>query len=596
MKQRQAFAGLLITAIIAMLASAAVGVTYINSPGGSLSIGNASLVSVNESGKWAGIAIESPESTLEIGGSGLFQDANKTPSIIGAETDSIPSSGTNILVSGKYAYLGSYGNRSITIYDISNPNSPGLVGFVTSSQLDGARGMAKYGNYLYVASEQTLAQNITIIDVSNATSPRIVGPVQGSVGSPTWVYISGKYLYATEFSSALQIFDLTNPTSPAVVSSVSSNSLIGPYSVVVKDNYAYVTGNSNNSLTIIDVSNKSSPVINSTISDSRLNGTIGVAVSGEFAYVSASSNDSMTIISLKNRSNPVIVSSITDTRLDSASGISVSGNYVYVSSTNNRSFTVIDVTNRSSPFIVTSYTNSALLGITYHQVLGKYAYITTNSPRLQVLDLAGIESPAANIGSLSAGSLGVAGNAQVAGEVYAGTGITIGGSVMSQGLISSSSLAGCTFFRVVNSTVVCGKDARFRVTRTSDQNVSSTWTKVNFTSESTGYSFDPDSVYDNNTNFRFVPPENGIYYLGSTICFENAARPKAAAINVSGTHVARQSSAVTTISDLCLSIEAIVPLTTSDTVHIDAEHFFSSGTATVNGDNQTTNFWGYRVG
>jgi hypothetical protein len=82
--------------------------------------------------------------------------------------------------------------------------------------------------------------------------------------------------------NALQIFDVSNPSAPASVGSVTTGS--GPFSVAVAGRYAYVANNSGNTLQVFDVSNPSTPV------SVGLVGTGGTApwfvtVAGRYAYV-----------------------------------------------------------------------------------------------------------------------------------------------------------------------------------------------------------------------------------------------------------------------------------------------------------------------
>ena len=83
---------------------------------------------------------------------------------------------------------------------------------------------------------------------------------------PSSVYVSGNYAYVTsKVDNALEIVDVSTPTTPVHVGSITKGEEGPPYfdqpsSVYGSGNYAYVTSVGDNALEIVDVSDPTNPV------------------------------------------------------------------------------------------------------------------------------------------------------------------------------------------------------------------------------------------------------------------------------------------------------------------------------------------------
>jgi|GEM_PF-1171767 len=79
---------------------------------------------------------------------------------------------------------------SVSILDVSNPTSPTFVSEIVNNagtiRLDGAAGIVKDGNYLYVASN--VSDALQIIDVTNPAAPTAAGQI---LNSPTTRRLNG---------------------------------------------------------------------------------------------------------------------------------------------------------------------------------------------------------------------------------------------------------------------------------------------------------------------------------------------------------------------------------------------------------------------
>ena len=181
-----------------------------------------------------------------------------------------------VYVSGKYAYVASQGDSSLTVIDISNPSSPKEIGTIidnsvggTGTQLLNAQGVYVSGKYAYVASASD--NSLSVIDISNPSLPKEIGTlVSARLNGAEDVYVSGKYAYvASSISDSLTVIDISNPASPLEINYIIDSSqggvatdLNAASSLYVSGKYAYVTSRYNGALTVIDISGIDAPVAN----------------------------------------------------------------------------------------------------------------------------------------------------------------------------------------------------------------------------------------------------------------------------------------------------------------------------------------------
>lgn len=222
----------------------------------------------------------------------------------------------------------------------------------------------------------------------SAGDPKIAGSVSG-LGTPTSVYVSGKYAYVADEDGYLRVFDISNPLVPS-----STGSLFGmgaASSVYISGKYAFVTernlpGNLPGVLHIVDISNPSNLVSISSVSG--IGYPKSVYVSGKYAYILDNGNSYLYIINVSNPVNPVKVGSITG--MGAMTSIYVSGERVYAASSD--VFYVIDVSVPSLPAIVGSVTGVGEPSSIY--VSGKYAYLADyTGDALRVVDVSNPFAP-----------------------------------------------------------------------------------------------------------------------------------------------------------------------------------------------------------
>lgn len=133
-------------------------------------------------------------------------------------------------------------------------------------------------NYAYVADGSS---GITVMNVTTPTSPTIVRSVS-LPDIPTRLDISGSYLYVADTTS-VKIMSLADATNPTVVGTYAQTGLTVT-DVASDGTYVYVLGSLNGQavLEVIDVTNPASPAYKSLV---NVNGGQDVVLSSNYAYV-----------------------------------------------------------------------------------------------------------------------------------------------------------------------------------------------------------------------------------------------------------------------------------------------------------------------
>jgi len=311
---------------------------------------------------------------------------------------------------------------------------------------------------ILTAPPTTLTIKGSVTDTTN------LGGSYGSVMAPNnKVFVSGNYAYVVaNTNSRLTIVDISNPSSPMVVGSISDAvNLNGPQSVYVAGRYAYVVSSVGDSITVVDISNPVTPTVVAMLSDSTyLNGAKGIDIQGNYAYITAYDAGRLTVVDISNPYSPTVAGSLGS--LTTATSVVVSGRYAYLTSSD-VNFRIIDISNPSSP-TASGVTNSIqashyLYGVA---ISGRYAYLTTirasqEADSFAIVDIKSPTAPSATSSSLVAGGyrypLGVTVSGHYAYVTYRGgdylriydisvpTAPVLAGSITSSSLNMASAIA-----------------------------------------------------------------------------------------------------------------------------------------------------------
>ena len=328
----------------------------------------------------------------------VFDGAGGYDALGGASDIEVTSS------SGKtYALVAGWADNAVQIIDITNPVSPSPVTSVFDSQgsfdaLGGANDIeittALGRAYALVVSIDDDA--VQIIDVSNPSAPVAVASMYDGRGgfdaldgaTDVEIVIASRQLYALVVSvgdDALQVIDITNPTSPRPAASVfdeqgSFDALDGPNDIEIVRisgrTYAMVASMGDDAIQIIDVTVPDAPVKATSIFDGRggdfdaLRWASDIEVTtiqgSTYAMVASMGDDAVQIIDITDPAIPVSEAAIYDGQgvfdaLDGANDIEIvtiaDRMYALVPGFNDDAVQIIDITDPTFPLPTASIFN-----------------------------------------------------------------------------------------------------------------------------------------------------------------------------------------------------------------------------------------------
>ena len=387
---------------------------------------------------------------LAIGGNGTptgqLYVSGDGPTLI--NYSSVGNNLTGISVVGSYAYVINDSLNTLQIFDVSNPTAPTLLGSVSTGS-NGCTNAATYircaiyvqGRYAYVANYTS--NTLQIFGISNPSSPVLISTT-ATGSNPSSLYVQGSYAYVVNAgSNTFQVFNVSNPTSPTLV--YTANTYNGPHSIYVQGRYAYVGSVSGlGGLQIFDISNPTTPTAVSNIS---LGGDSANAiyVQGHYAYIADTSNAALRIFDISNPANPVQVG--VDGNIggsDDVSSVYVQGRYAYIGDAYDGSVCTVDVSNPALPTQVGNCGSGGQYPLSI-AVQGRYAYaVSSNNSTggLAILDLGGAYVQQLQAGGTETGTLqvdtnaSIGGDAAVIGGLQVGTNLQVAGGVGINGNIS----------------------------------------------------------------------------------------------------------------------------------------------------------------
>ena len=309
-----------------------------------------------------------------------------------------------IAISGDYAYIAS--ENFIEIINISNPDLLSHTSTIKDEifKLEGINKLEVNGNYLFVAS--VVSSAIEVIDISTPTSPASVKTFssEGGVGSFFNVYdfeIVGDYLYAVSQSS--NTLDIIKISTLEIVGHIINGGTIlmdHPNSVAVSGDYAYIVSETSRALQIIDISDPTSPIHSGNIASSGdetfLVDVMDIAVYGNIVFVTTPTGINM--FNVTDKTLPTFIKNIeTDNVTSSSAGFNkiILDDSTLYAPINSGSIYVLNISNSeniSDISVISEGTNIGLGAPINVAVNGNYAYVISSA--LDALEVIDISDPA----------------------------------------------------------------------------------------------------------------------------------------------------------------------------------------------------------
>jgi hypothetical protein len=232
------------------------------------------------------------------------------------------------------------------------------------------------GDYAYLAC---VSSGVSIVDISDPGSPALVSTLATN-GYARALAVNGRYMYVAN-NYTLMIFDISNPQSPALLAEIDPPGNV--YGVEVDGNRLYMA-NDLGGVAIADVSVPSAPVVLGSF-DTAGNAR-DVAVAGDMLYV-AIYNSGLAVIDISDPSLPVLAASLPT---NSARAVAVHGDHLYVAD-HSSGVLVIDISNPTSPTQVGVLpSNNATIGVCTH---GDYLLAADYGAGLMIADISDPTAP-----------------------------------------------------------------------------------------------------------------------------------------------------------------------------------------------------------
>ncbi|MFO7699242.1 MAG: hypothetical protein R6W79_01365 [Acidimicrobiia bacterium] len=298
------------------------------------------------------------------------------PVLIGNNTDLV---GSDIEISGGFAYVVSDRDSMLYVIDISTPASPVLTGRCPVTNITSPNAVTVSGNFAYVGAYQY--QNLQIFDVTDPANPHLEGELIDSRVSCQDIAVAGDYAYCPNLD--IDIIDVSNPASPTYAGSASTSGN-WMYGITASDGKLYATGCY--LIKIYDLSTPTSPALLGGMDIGTSCGT-RIQVDSGHAVISQD-GDGVRIVDVSDPSAPTNLSLLnTDGSVVDAA---VAGDWVYVAD-DWGGFRIVDTSDPSTPSEVASFTAST----TYLDVFteGTLAYAADGAGRLVILDVIDPSSP-----------------------------------------------------------------------------------------------------------------------------------------------------------------------------------------------------------
>lgn len=360
-------------------------------------------------------------------------------------------SGGIVKIQGKYAYTIGFNDGQLHVIDITVPSSPVIVGSLFAPT--NVYGLEIKGNYAYAIDP---ADGLVVFDISNPFSPSVETTISITALGGSGVYdegfvINGNYLYMLDlgsFPTNFIIIDITNPSNP-VVKSIDLPYVNGAsmMKAKVQGNYMYISDWSTGQLLIYNMSDPLNPSLESSTSVSG--GLADLFPAGRYLYaVRDIGTDSIIAYDVSDPSSPTIAGSL-GTGSYNPKGLHVQGRYAYVLFGANR----LGIYDISTPGSITqvSLLNGGGLSAPYDfEVQGRYAYVTNASNDTFVsYDLGGAYVQQLEVGGLTTTNLNTDSDANIGNNLAVQNSLSVSGNTSLNGSLGVS--GNVTFQNSTNS-------------------------------------------------------------------------------------------------------------------------------------------------
>jgi len=280
-----------------------------------------------------------------------------------------------LFISGSFLYAGQVtgSGNYLNIYNVASPSNPT---FVNQFSVEGVIIDLHVvdSTYAYLATNEVgliIVNTVTLTELSRLDTDCYL-----------WgVYVSSDHAYLADLGS-LKVVDVSNPTSPTVISTIESTPVTSS-TVVIKDDYAIV-GDTTKGFAIYDISDKTNPInVNYTqISD----GVIDLEINGDYLYV-LGLPFYFHVYDISNPVNPIEVGNYNCTT--TVFGLTIQGSHAFIG-TKDR-LRIVDIIDKANPSEIGGL--DTLPYIYDIAIDGNFAYLSCEADGLEIIDISVISNP-----------------------------------------------------------------------------------------------------------------------------------------------------------------------------------------------------------
>ncbi|NHJ38900.1 MAG: hypothetical protein FK731_02625 [Asgard group archaeon] len=232
----------------------------------------------------------------------------------------------------------------LRILETTKPTKPKFIGDIPNLVKTGAE--ISVSNNLAIAQETT--EKIAILNFTNPINPTKIGEINGTDWSKYILVDSIAYVIDTN-TKLLDIYDISDPNNPILKNQTLVNGAIK--AIDYQDNYLYLIGSY---LQIIDVSNTSSPLLVSSILG--LDGpdyAQSLDKKGSYVFVMDYKNG-VKIVDYTDYFNPVVISTYFNEKMEndaysSSINFYIAGNFMYIYYSSPLTTNYIDIVDITTP-------------------------------------------------------------------------------------------------------------------------------------------------------------------------------------------------------------------------------------------------------
>jgi hypothetical protein len=275
-----------------------------------------------------------------------------------------------------------------TVVDVGNLNSGHIVG---STSPNNPSDLLIKGNLSFVLS--ATGASLEIFDITDPTAPfpkgtittgdittATAGNVLDGLDNADTMVIKGNYALITGANSGrLTVIDISNPLSPTYVNSVILG-ITDVKNLAINGNKLIATSATNDSIVLVDISNPAAPAVGQTYTGGLADPTgIAISADGNVAYIGSSANNRVELVNISNVNSPTTITTITQAGMTGISDVLVSGNLLFITAAASGKLFVYDISNPGSPSFVSSFTDTSLVGASGLEIANNIAYISSAS-------------------------------------------------------------------------------------------------------------------------------------------------------------------------------------------------------------------------